>query len=90
MSKYSRKLSTGRYLQVAKVTGVGIFPLDMLRRDCCYPRGSDDVSELHRSVVERAPNLISVTVSRTVQYANDEWNARRWASFGWRLREERA
>ena len=38
------------YTITFSVNGSGYFPLDMLRYDACYPKGSDDVSRILASV----------------------------------------
>lgn len=85
MAKMSRKIATNRYLQLARVTGRGAFPLDMLRYDACHPRTGDDVSALHATFQERGTR--SVVVCRFSQTASEAWTSDRWFSFGWALQE---
>ncbi len=86
---HSRKLGTGRYLQKATVTGRGVFPLDMLRYDSCYPTSGTDVSSLHASITEPR-GTFSVGLSRVSASAHEQWTTARWASFGWTLEEVQA
>lgn len=59
------------------VCGTGEFPLDMLRRDSCWPASTDDANKLHSAV----------TGARTVCLNSIERrpNTERWASFGWEV-----
>lgn len=62
-----------------RVTGVGSFPLDMLRYDSCFPLDSGDATRLD----DRERRTVCL-----VHYTSDaRWSptARRWESFGWRV-----
>lgn len=60
-----------------QVTGNGVFPFDMLRKDCCFPRNEEDsynlIAKGHRTIILEA----AWTDFRT----NPTFG--RWASFGW-------
>ncbi len=62
------------------VDGKGPFPLDMLRRDRCFPATEGDSSAIAATIISRRITLYSVQRS---------WNLTkdRWASFGWRVIE---
>lgn len=72
-----------RYLHIAVVEGKGVFPLDMLRRDHCWPKGDADVAVLmHHSTF--LPPGWSICVCRH-HHTNEPtvaWNMARWQSFG--------
>jgi hypothetical protein len=61
------------------VSGRGLFPLDMLRYDCCYPASPQDVNSMdgraRREVTLVAANPVAPTTGR-------------WASFGWDVIKE--
>lgn len=65
-----------RYYQII-VEGRGIFPLDMLRYDNCFPARQEDVSLIEHNRDQRQIELASVR--------DRLWDATegRWASFGW-------
>lgn len=68
---------------VFTVTGSGIFPMDMLRHDQCYPADVEGSSRIHnneecryrRSVKLVGHNRLGPTVGR-------------WSSFGWSVQVE--
>lgn len=64
-----------------EVTGRGNFPLDMLRRDMCYPYDTDSVINIDsEEYVERTVVLCHWDARR-------HWtpNTERWESFGWKV-----
>lgn len=72
------------------VTGTGLFPLDMLRYDQCWPRTSNDAELIER--INSQYNQYSAA-TREVQEielsgANNhgEPTEDRWKSFGWKVR----
>jgi len=79
--RYPKDLQYTRYTR-AQVSGNGVFPLDMLRYDSCWPHGQLDAIAL----VSQGQR--SVTVARwSHSKTNDGWNAARWQSFGWSLKK---
>lgn len=62
------------------VQGSGVFPLDMLRRDRCFPADSEDVNNIGDFPGLRCVRLVTVTDSKY-------WkpNEERWLSFGWKV-----
>ena len=71
------------YITEFTVTGRGYFPLDMLRYDACFPKGSDDVAAIE-NMGPPAPR--EVTLLRYSAYKADVERAvtiERWRSFGW-------
>ena len=66
------------YYHKFTVTGSGNFPLDMLRYDCCFPYGTEDVANLMDSRGKR-----SITLARYVKYKNAGATTGMWNSFGW-------
>ena len=86
-----------RYKKAIKVKGNGIFPIDMLRYDSCFPLGEDDALKIQKSVdvnaiVDgRACATIPVDETREIRLVkyshspNPLWNEARWRSFGWEI-----
>jgi hypothetical protein len=69
-----------------RVTGIGHFPVDMLRYDGCFPLNSDDaVAETDSPGVRREVCLMMVRAQK-VQCKPTEG---RWNSFGWSAKVER-
>ena len=70
------------------VKGRGGFPLDMLRHDQCYPATSED-AHLIGEVLDYAretPGPHEVTLYCNQDRAFGTPNERRWASFGWKVK----
>jgi len=73
------------------VTGLGYFPLDMLRYDGCYPAGQDDVLHLvpdrHSRTALTATPAPSVSIELIHIGDQRAWHPTeaRWRSFGWRV-----
>lgn len=64
------------------VTGRGIFPLDMLRFDSCWPRFQGDTGTLYGSLTEKD------AATRTVHLIGLQTpSIGRWQSFGWQVKE---
>ncbi len=61
------------------VEGRGVFPLDMLRYDECYPVNGDDAALLDSFVQER--RKIMLRSLSQMQYGKP--TVERWRSFGW-------
>ena len=66
------------------VSGVGPFPLDMLRYDGCFPDTSVDVEKIRGSFNILGPNKWSI---RVVKISQQKWEptTKRWESFGWKV-----
>lgn len=70
-----------------RVSGKRQFPVDMLRRDACYPRNTESAVEMYRDHRDEDYNE-----ARTIEMASDQerrWNPTigRWLSFGWDVRD---
>ncbi len=73
------------WIQRYKVTGVGHFPLDMLRYDGSYPANGDavgDISASHREGNLHEEFTIAL-VSHGLSKASKFFEPDRWRSFGW-------
>jgi hypothetical protein len=55
------------------VTGIGVFPMDMLRHDCCWPQTGDDASTIALNGNRRSVGLRSYQKPTVA----------RWTSFLW-------
>jgi hypothetical protein len=64
-----------------EVCGKGLFPVDMLRYDACWPSSSDDALALLLCPVPCQPELPRTISLIAIQPPTKE----RWESFGWRL-----
>jgi hypothetical protein len=67
-------------VQRYKVTGVGRFPVDMLRYDMAWPDGNEDSGK----IVSPPKEVYTVTLSRTAHF-HKQPDAGRWQSFGWKI-----
>ncbi len=65
-----------------KVVGAGRFPLDMLRRDQCFPASEDDANRAMNDKAIRIVELKAYT-ERDLFYPT----VGRWESFGWKVVE---
>jgi hypothetical protein len=63
------------------VEGSGLFPVDMLRYDACWPTTSSDSAliAIERWAVQPSPRRVSV-MTREGGLTDD-----RWLSFGWKV-----
>ena len=83
-----------KYFQF-KVRGEGLFPLDMLRYDTCWPSTSEDVIKLTarhkepRTVEMCGISLLSKRDTEDLIKKGRFPTAERWASFGWEVTEVR-
>jgi hypothetical protein len=71
-----------------KVTGDRAFPLDMLRYDCCYPRTSKCVEEIHASfdMSDRTQRRLAMKPFEVELIShNGTPELTRWTSFGWKV-----
>ncbi len=73
------------YLNTATFTGKGYFPTDMLRYDCCWPATTEDAVAMTRS-----PDNFDMDeeYSVTVKTRLPGFTTARWASFGWRVKQD--
>ena len=67
---------------IAKITGRGEFPIDMLRYDRCHPASSEDCDKIARSFTGFGE--WTVTVAKD---SRRSWTVARWSSFGVKLEE---
>lgn len=78
-----------KWIQYARVSGRGQFPVDMLRYDVCAPANfslhNDDPLGRITIGIEYEIDKDALFVSRAVARKNQEWTVARWASFGWRV-----
>lgn len=70
------------YVHTFTVRGRGTFPLDMLRRDKCYPRQETDSNAMRR---EQGADTRDVQVQHVTTGAHWHPCFGRWASFGWEV-----
>jgi hypothetical protein len=63
------------------VAGPGRFPIDMLRYDRCYPKTSEDASEISRTFLKTLVN----EYCRVDLISEDDPTEGRWRSFGWHI-----
>jgi len=74
------------YITTFKVSGVFVFPLDMLRYDSCYPRAQEDVSNIKVEYTkENGRQLQVVTLCRMHQERDWKPTFGRWESFGFKV-----
>ena len=69
-----------RYLHKFTVEGIGVFPFDMLRYDCCYPLTSSDSLEMEPGRGKRRKVVLTREADRL-------WTPTvgRWSSFLWKV-----
>lgn len=72
-------------LFIFTVEGPGVFPLDMLRYDACFPYDSYSVGEM---VISGRPGAQQEKHKVTL-ISRQEPTHGRWESFGWKVIEER-
>jgi hypothetical protein len=67
-----------------EVMGKGVFPIDMLRHDQCFPMGPEDSANMENpyEAVERFGDVRHVRLC-AVSHPNFKPTEGRWASFGW-------
>lgn len=64
-------------IETITVRGRGIFPLDMLRYDCCFPATSEDVSLINETGELRSVTLVLRNAIRIPTVGR--WNSFTWA-----------
>jgi hypothetical protein len=67
------------YRQTFRVTGMGEFPLDMLRYDHCWPATETDAASAEGP--RHCPRTVAIV--RDIRQKGDVPTASRWHSFGW-------
>lgn len=76
-----------KYVHYATVSGVGYFPVDMLRYDYAAPVNftihEDDFGRITTTLAEGETELTIATVSDRSQ---PNWTSARWASFLWKVK----
>lgn len=75
-----------RYRHIARISGSGEFPLDMLRYDRCYPYTETDSSIIHTSIQLDINARVSDWTVLVMQYSElkdwqSAWTFGRWKSF---------
>ena len=65
------------------VSGVGLFPIDMLRYDQAIPATEEDANRITRSHDVRAGDRLTQQIVRLDAYKTP--TPGRWTSFGWRI-----
>ena len=76
------------YRHKAVVAGGRQFPIDMLRRDSCWPEDEDDSGVIARSMMLSGLREIEeVKIMKTSSERTPQWTEGRWKSFGWTLTE---
>jgi len=68
-----------KYSQRFFVTGKGLFPMDMLRYDQCFPASQDSAVTIDSEI----PGTRTVEMRRYVSDKTTMPTTGRWASFGW-------
>ena len=68
------------------VKGKGAFPVDMLRRDGCFPASSEDAVELIVDFRD-TEDYTRVREVELISYGEKHWTPTdgRWKSFGWQV-----
>jgi hypothetical protein len=73
---------------IISVTGMTVFPLDMLRHDHAFPCSSEDAKRVHEQIENptaynmKRPNWADREIKLAVE-AGQEVTVARWNSFGW-------
>lgn len=71
------------------VVGDGIFPLDMLRYDNCFPASTDDCNRIGLSILKPYKKTHTIKLVRLVDARGyNPPTEGRWASFGWEVQAE--
>ena len=74
------------YVARCKVKGSGVFPVDMLRRDKCFPVSEEDAISI---VCDDDERIVELQTHRATKPGNSAyWTEARWASFGWKVIEQ--
>jgi hypothetical protein len=77
-------------VQAYTVTGVGEFPMDMLRYDASWPSRGEDVTAITRSLTHRRRGAYGVADKYTVRLNSLRAPTEaRWYSFGWTVGYDR-
>lgn len=72
------------YRHQLTVRGKGHFPVDMLRRDQCWPLTTADAIEVTEPV-DNNPRCVIVEKLSQSDDPGTAWTLRRWESFGWEI-----
>lgn len=64
----------------AEVEFVGVFPIDMLRYDSCWPRTGEDASHIADSQTDSRDKRV-VQVTKYSEKKRDHFTTARWKSF---------
>lgn len=80
------------YSWTAVVEGSTIFPVDMLRYDCCYPARQEDVETIilgYDAHLGSGKPALEQVYCRTDKGQASPFHENRWLSFGWKIISER-
>ena len=69
------------------VEGKGIFPVDMLRRERCFPATTLDAHNIAPDYDSNLKERRTVVLIRPARARYDAPEVKRWASFGWIVTE---
>lgn len=80
------KLSTSlKWQHFAEITGLGAFPIDMLRYDSCMPAKEEDARTIERVSNPMISDFNTRWTVRVRKHSDVKghgyWNARRWESY---------
>lgn len=75
------------YRHVVVVTGLGQFPVDMLRYDCCFPATESDSELIEGSAGTVMLGKRPVLIKKTSRFKSVDraFSLERWRSFGWEV-----
>lgn len=91
MSAAIRELRSRFYIETSfAVTGAGSFPVDMLRRDQCFPMGTEDVDSITLLADDDPEAYFAPRTVHLGHVGSPRWTptADRWNSFGWTVVEK--
>lgn len=72
----------GKTCKRVVVQGKGIFPIDMLRYDACFPDSEADSITIMAAETGAVAGSQRVTLRKV---GNQPWTPERWLSFGWSI-----
>lgn len=67
------------------VQGRGLFPMDMLRYDACWPATGTDVELISVTIADVEGRERWTTPRKVILSSASKPTAERWLSFGWRV-----
>lgn len=75
---------TSAFIKFA-VSGRGVFPIDMLRYDACWPLRGEDVHQIELPSTELRNTQDRIIWLKTSGRVDPRPTKARWASFGWHV-----